>query len=131
MASALFLTSGSTYGAGDPVLSGDVLQIFLGLIVVVLLIGASAWFAQRFGRVHVVAGKLRVLGGMSVGARERVVLVQVGETQLVLGVSPGRVQTLHVLERPLQVESAEDPEASVFAQRLASLIKRRLGTVKE
>ncbi|MEG7523045.1 MAG: flagellar biosynthetic protein FliO [Chromatiales bacterium] len=40
-----------------------------------------------------------VLGGTSVGPRERVVVVKVDDIRLLLGVAPGRVQTLHVLDQ--------------------------------
>jgi flagellar protein FliO/FliZ len=44
------------------------------------------------------AEKMRVVGGLSLGIREKVILLQVGKKQLVLGVTPGRIDTLHVLE---------------------------------
>ena len=57
---------------------------------------------------------MRVVGGASVGTRERVVVVEVEDARLVLGVCPGRVQTLHVLpadtdfQRSLEAESGTD-----------------------
>ncbi|MCK5189606.1 MAG: flagellar biosynthetic protein FliO, partial [Methylococcales bacterium] len=44
------------------------------------------------------SGKMTVLGGLSLGMREKVILLQVGKKQLILGVTPGRIETLHVLE---------------------------------
>jgi flagellar protein FliO/FliZ len=58
-----------------------------------------------------------------VGQRERVVLIQVGSQQLLLGVAPGRVQTLHVLEEPISVGTASSPGES-FAERLGSALKK-------
>jgi flagellar protein FliO/FliZ len=55
------------------------------------------------------------------GARERVVLIQAGETQLLLGVAPGRVQTLHVLDQPLQMSSSS---GSGFAEQLSQMLKK-------
>ena len=47
-----------------------------------------------------VAGKgmVTILGGVSLGPRERAVVLQVGDARLLVGVAPGRVQTLHVIE---------------------------------
>lgn len=88
--------------------AGSVLQVFLGLGAVLALIGAAAWASRRFGRLPFGAGQgLRVLGGLSVGTRERVVLIEVGGTQLLVGVAPGRVQALHVLETPLAVPEGD------------------------
>jgi flagellar protein FliO/FliZ len=42
--------------------------------------------------------KMKVVAGLSLGGREKIVLVQVGEKQLLLGVSPGKIDNLLVLE---------------------------------
>ncbi len=90
-------------GAAQPVLgAGTALQLLLGLVLVLAAIVTVAWLARRALQLRPgMHGQLRVLGGLPVGGRERVVLVQVGATQIVLGVAPGRVQMLHVLEQPL------------------------------
>lgn len=118
----------AAYGAGEgpvpaPAGPGGVAGVTGALLLVLLVIGALAWGMRRFGRVQLgVSGAIRVLAASSVGQRERVVLVQVGETQLLLGVAPGRVQTLHVLEEPLS-----DPapgQGTGFAERLAAAMGR-------
>jgi len=104
--------------ARDPVSTASVVQMVAGLALVVVLIFALAWAVRRFGAVGMQAGgALRVIGGLSMGARERVVLIQVGEQQILLGVAPGRVQALHVLETP--VRPGDDAGAGKsFAERL-------------
>lgn len=83
------------------------IRVTIGLAVVLALIVGLGWLVRRMGNVAgSAAGRMRVLGGVSVGNRERVVLLQVGETQLLLGVAPGRVQTLHVLDEPLDMNGA-------------------------
>lgn len=101
-------------------------QMALGLLTVLALIFALAWAVRRFGRVQSLpTGALRVLGGLSLGTRERLVLVKVGNAQLLLGVAPGRVQTLHVLAEP--IESSGPPDAGAgardFAERLQSVLR--------
>lgn len=115
--------------ASQSVGTGEYLQVFLGLFVVVGLIAVLAWAARRFGRFNVAgAGALRIVGGLSMGQRERVVLVQVGEQQLLLGVAPGRVQTLHVLEQPIRPAERQagtgGSTAVSFAERLSAALKR-------
>ena len=93
---------GTAVPASDALGWGGLAQVGGGLLLVIALIGFLAWLLRRLGRVQGgAAGGLRVLGGLSLGARERVVLIQVGGRQLLLGVAPGRVQTLHVLDEPL------------------------------
>ncbi len=109
--------------------SVDILQWASGLSIVLVLIFVCAWLLRRLGQISNVGGsKLRVLGGVSVGARERVVLVQVGNNQLVLGVAPGRVQTLHVVDQAdlstdIELES-ENQEQPSFSQRFQQVLGR-------
>ena len=115
MAVSLFFHSLSTEAAIHPasgtasVLSGNEwLQWGSGLGVVIFLILVSAWILRRLNRLSISRGKrLIILGGISVGTRERVILLQAGEKQLLLGVAPGRVATLHVFE-PGEIGAAED-----------------------
>ena len=95
-----------------PLQTEGLLETAAGLFLVLATILALAWAAKRFGR-YSTAGKglVNVLGGISLGSRERVVVVQVEDTRLVLGVAPGRIETLYVLE------PAEDAEPS-FARAL-------------
>lgn len=109
--------------ASDPLGAANLLQLSLGLIVVLAAIVGSAWLLRRYGRLQSgVDGALRVIGGLSMGPRERVVLVQVGKQQLLLGVAPGRIQTLHVLDEPVVENGPQAPSA--FAERLAKLTKK-------
>ena len=79
----------------EPMATGKLLQMGFGLFLVLALILVSAWLVRRMGRFQSGTGSpLRVIGGLSMGARERVVLIQAGNTQLLVGVAPGRIQTL-------------------------------------
>jgi flagellar protein FliO/FliZ len=110
--------------APEPMAAGHLLQLIFGMIVVIGAILATGYILRRVGRLSSsIPGALRIIGGLSVGARERVVLVQVGDQQLLLGVAPGRVQALHVLARPL-VADADAPGGENFAERLSKLMKR-------
>ena len=58
--------------------SGYLVQLMSGMTIVVLCIIVLAWFARRMNRFQRSSdGSLRVLGGLSMGSRERLVLVQV------------------------------------------------------
>lgn len=88
---------------------------FLGLAFILILIFVMAWVFKRIGHLPMAGkGLVRVVGGTSLGARERVVVVEVEDARLVLGVSPGRIQTLHVLpaqpafEQSLQTAREDD-----------------------
>ncbi len=105
----------------DPMSGNYLFQLILGLIVVLLCIVALAWFAKRMNRLQSsTGGMLKIIGGISMGSRERVVLLQVGSEQLLVGVSPGRINTLHVLETPL--DNADVNSEKTFATNLAEAV---------
>lgn len=80
---------------------GGMLQVLLGLGLVLAAIAGTAWLLRRFSPGQIGGGgAVKVIGGVAVGPKERLVLVEIGETWLVLGVAPGQVNTLHTLPRP-------------------------------
>lgn len=110
--------------AQEPVTAGTVLHVVVGLVIVLLLIGLVAWIVGHSGRLQPgVSGEMRILAGLSVGSRERVVLLQVGSTQLLVGVAPGRIDALHVLDKPLPVPDRPVGSGS-FAEQLNALVAR-------
>jgi len=110
--------------APDPMAATSLFQLLFGLIVVLMAIGVTAFLLRRLGRLPQGAGALRVIAGLNLGARERAVLIQVGDKQILLGVAPGRVQTLHILERPVVDSAAPAGAVGGFAEKLAQLIKK-------
>ncbi len=58
--------------------SSNYVEVLFGLILVVALIYACAWLIKRLnGGAINSAGKMRILGGISLGTRERIMLVDV------------------------------------------------------
>lgn len=108
---------------------GDYLgQILVSLVLVLAIIFLAAWLLRRYGRFAAVAdGHLKVLGMLSVGQRERVLLLQVGKQQLLIGVTTSRITTLHELSDPIELK-AETKETNVshsFYQRLQEALKQK------
>jgi flagellar protein FliO/FliZ len=83
----------------SPVSLTGLLQVLFGLALVVAAIVATGWVLRRIGPTQSAGGLLRVVGGVMVGPRERLVVVEVGEQWLVLGVAAGSVNLLHALPR--------------------------------
>jgi len=80
--------------------TGSVMQIILSLILVLALVALVAWIMKRINLPqHGAASLLKVISGVAVGPRERVVLMEVNDTWLVLGVAPGQVRTLHTMPK--------------------------------
>ena len=108
-----------------PMSSSYLLQLVIGLFVVLLCIVALAWFAKKMNRFQSLAdGSLKIIGGISMGGRERAVLLQVGEEQLLLGISPGKINTLHVLDTPIEIKStqADSQSGNSFSDKLKTMM---------
>lgn len=85
--------------------AGGLAQVTLSLLLVLAAVFAAAWVVRRmrgFGKFS--NGALHIVSEIAVGTKERAVLVQVGNQQLLLGVAPGRVTTLHVLPEPVSTQ---------------------------
>jgi flagellar protein FliO/FliZ len=109
-----------------------VLQVVTGLIAVLALIIAGAWVLKRYGRLQGIAhDQLRLVGGISLGQRERIVIVQAGSDRLLVGVAPGCIRTLHVLEpapEPAAVDAAGSSPAAPasFLGRFHQELRKRM-----
>ncbi|MDR0996050.1 MAG: flagellar biosynthetic protein FliO [Zoogloeaceae bacterium] len=107
----------------SPGLSGGaILQTLFGLILILALLGAFAWFLKRATGGNLVGrtGALRILGALPLGPKERIILLEVGAQCLVIGLAPGCIRTLHVFPKddlPGIAEAA--PNTPPFATWLA------------
>lgn len=80
--------------------SGSVIQVIFSLFLVLAAVLLVAWLLRRLNLPQYGTGNvLKVIGGVAVGQRERIVLVEVNDTWLVIGVAPGQVRTLHTLPK--------------------------------
>jgi flagellar protein FliO/FliZ len=110
--------------------SGSIVQITSSLFLVLAVIVLVAWLLKRVNVTRLGPGnQLKVLGSVAIGQRERIMLVEVSDTWLVVGVGPGQIRNLHTLrknELPVQENPAPSPLASEkkFEKLLASLLHR-------
>lgn len=107
-------------------------QAFFGLLLVVGLILGCAWFARRFGvnRSASRPGLVKFVSSTALSQKERVMVVQIEDTWLVLGVAPGSVNHLHTLparETAQASSAAVGPNASQFAVDFRQRLSEKLG----
>ena len=106
----------------SPVGAASVLQVLTGLALVLVLVVGTAWLLRRMGRVPGLSNQsIRTIGALAVGTRERVVLLEVGATWILVGVAPGHVRSLATLPKG-EVADVETraPEGAAFS----ALLKR-------
>jgi flagellar protein FliO/FliZ len=109
----------SALGSG---VGGQLLQLVLGLLLVVGLIFVLAWLMRRVQRAGPAGNQvIELLGSRALGPRDRLVLVQVGNEQVLLGVSPGSITALHVMNEPVQVPTPQNATPE-FARRLMEVL---------
>jgi flagellar protein FliO/FliZ len=107
-----------------PLSVSSLAQLTLSLLAIVALIFAVAWLLKRLKLATPrSSGDIAVLQEISVGPRERVALIRVGDAQVLIGISPGGITTLTPLVTPIVLNPAA-PAAGAFAERLRDLMKR-------
>ena len=105
-----FAAEASAQTAATPATGGGVMQMLLGLLGVFALLFGSLWLLKKLTMQRgAAAGLRRVVAATPVGGRERVVIVEVGSTWLVLGVAPGRVSALAEIPRQTLPEMQPGP----------------------
>lgn len=128
-ASALDATRPAYTPPPAAVSAGGLLQVTLSLLLVLVAIVAVAWLLKRMNLAQQGTGNLlKVIGSVALGQRERVVLVEVGDTWLLVGVGPGQIRTLHTMAKDPQSDfSAASTPDNKFARLLSSMLKPRNG----
>ena len=112
--------------------AGSLIQVTMALGIVLAAVFGAAWLMQRLktlggGR----SGSIKVITSVALGPKERAVLVQLGNQQLLLGVAPGQVNTLHVLSQPLESPETGDlvsaADSSTSAPSFKAVLRKSLG----
>jgi len=97
-------------GAGQAALG----KLVLGLFAVLAVIYACAWAMKRLRLPNAFSNQaLKIDSVINVGAREKIALLRIGDQQLLIGITPNSIQTLHVL--PMEKSNAD---TTSFAQHL-------------
>ncbi|MEW5966482.1 MAG: flagellar biosynthetic protein FliO [Pseudomonadota bacterium] len=106
-ATLMLLAAWPAHAAPDT--AGSVLTVLLSLALILGGFVAVAWFARRYLPGLRAQGVVKVVGSTAVGTRERVVVVEVEDTWLLLGVGGGNVRLLHTLPKPAHVPASTEP----------------------
>lgn len=118
----------------QPSSTGSLFQTTFALLFVLALLVGLAWLLKRFGPRTLGGGSntVRLVGALNVGARERILVVEVGEQWIVVGASPGRMNALATMPRQEIDESAVQPgglglPTANFAEWFKQTIEKRNG----
>ncbi len=87
-------------GASAPV-TGGIINVVASLLLILGLFVLAAWLVKRYLPRVGKPGPVKIIGSAMLGAREKLVVVEVENTWLLLGVGAGQIRTLHTLPKPV------------------------------
>ncbi len=101
----------------------QLLNVAFSLLLIIGLILTLAWLLRRFGQGNFLNQQaMKIVASMPLGTRERLLVVEVGGQQLLLGVTAHQISTLHVFDEP--VVDASGGTSTEFKKRLTALMSR-------
>lgn len=107
--------------------TANMFQVMFGLILVLGLMAGAAWLLKRFATPRTGAGTpIKIVGGVSVGSRERVMVVEVADQWIVVGVAAGRVSALATMPRQENASAPVTAPISPTTPNFAAWLKNTL-----
>lgn len=105
--------------------TGGILKMLFGLVVVLAFVALISWgFKRMMPGGSGVQSTIRIVGGVSVGSRERVVVLEVADRWLVVGVAPGQVSNIANLEiGASKLSQSEDTPNQTIHPMMQPLVK--------
>lgn len=108
--------------ASGAVSGGYIFQLIGALLLVVFCIVAVIYLMKRLNGGYMAGGQhIKVISSLNVGTREKVMLLQVGEEQVLIGATPAGINKLHKLETPVKITEPTAKAPASFAAVLGSL----------
>ena len=106
----------------------DAMTMIVALLMVLGIIIVCAIILKRFQPARVEGKGLKIVTSMSLGAKERLVVVQVGDKQQLLGVTGQNISLLDTLDTPLDIST---PIATELGQSIVSLVQKHIVNKKQ
>lgn len=107
-----------------PVGSGDILSVGASLVLVVAAIILCGWLYSRSQGLRTRGGGIiNIIATQPLGPKERILLIEVADKQLVVGMTSTQVSTLHVFDRPVLRPDTGMEQRANFGERLKTILK--------
>lgn len=122
---SVFAVETNAVNVVEPVSTASVLQMTLGLLFVVLVIFLISWMVKRVSGFSVYSNPhLKVVSGLHVGQKEKILLIQVADKQMLVGVTPYSIRTLHELENVVSDDDTLRKSSNTFSEKLLQALKK-------
>ncbi|MEA5097553.1 MAG: flagellar biosynthetic protein FliO [Burkholderiaceae bacterium] len=125
-----FSSAANAAESAAPTSSGGLFQVLLGLILVLGLMAGAAWLLKRFAAPQMSSGAvIKIIGGIAVGNRERIMVIEVADQWIVVGIAPGQVNTLSTMPKQELPQASENAISvpSHFSGWLQQIMDKRNG----
>lgn len=100
-------------------------NLVLGLGLIIGLIFALSWLVRRMGQGGLLtSNQMKIVAAMPLGTRERIVVIEVGGQQLLLGITATQINTLHVFSEPV-IDSHQAAGQSEFGKKLMAVLQQK------
>lgn len=102
-------------------------QLVFGLVIVLGLIAAAAWALKYFGVKQIIGGtNIRIIGGVNVGTRERILMIEAADQWIVVGVTPSCINALATMPKQETLPTtAHTSGARTFPEWLKQTLEKR------
>jgi flagellar protein FliO/FliZ len=100
----------------------DAMSMILSLLMVLVVIVVSAVVLKRFQGVQHNLNGLKIVTSLHLGTKEKLVVVQSGDKQLLLGVTAQQITLLETLDEPIVTGQEKSVD---FVESIAKLFKQK------
>jgi len=101
----------------------DAITTIVALLMVLAIIVVCAFILKRFQPIKIQGKGLAIVTSMSLGAKERLIVVQIGDKQQLLGVTSQQITLLDTLDKALETSV---PITTELSQSLVTLVQKHL-----
>jgi flagellar protein FliO/FliZ len=111
----------------NPANSGmaNLLQVVGALMLVIIVLLGCAWVLKNHGPRNLLGRvPVRVVGGVNIGGRERVLVIEVADQWIVIGATPSQITPITTLPRQNMAEDNEVP-GKQFSVWLKQMMEKR------
>lgn len=107
--------------------TSGVFQLVFGLVFVLGLMAALVWALKYFGIKHTISGRyLRIIDGVNVGTRERILIVEAADQWIVVGVTPGHINALATMPKQETMQTTDNTSGvKTFPEWMKQMLEKR------
>lgn len=96
----------------------DAASMILSLLMVLILIVISAYILKKFNVTNTQSDDIKIITSLHLSSKEKLLVVQVGEKQLLLGITAQQINVLDTLDEHIEPKKAVNQQVAASIQKL-------------